>query len=104
MTPISKSASLGGKRHFSSSRTTSAFDKAVSPALWRQPRTSQLYVGQSLASAATPAFFIKVAGSSPSFADGESLSLRLEPRDVESGSTPRSTKQEIRSRLTTGCR
>src|SRR4051812_39449391 len=53
MAPISKSAPLGGKRHFSSSRETFAVDRAVSPALWREPRTSPLYVGQSLTSAPT---------------------------------------------------
>src|SRR5262245_60018217 len=54
MTPISKSAPLGGKRHFSSNRATAALDKAVSPTLWREPRTSPLYVGQSLASVPLP--------------------------------------------------
>src|SRR5262249_55566299 len=100
MTPISKSAPLGGKRHFSTSRGTSAWDKAVSPALWRQPRTSQLYIGQSLASIATFVVSLGVRASLPSRAGGDWLSLGPERRDEASGSAPRRTQQENKSRLT----
>src|SRR5690348_10566101 len=99
MTPISKSAAFGGKRHFSSSRATSGLDKAVSPALWRQPRTSQLYMGQSLASTERSAFFLRVGASLPSLAGGEWLSVAPERRNVESGSTPWERAQKSRSRL-----
>src|SRR6516162_5991791 len=88
MTPISKSAPFGGKRHFSSSRGTSALVRAVSPALWRQPRTLPLYIGQSLASPA------------PSRAGGERTSSGPERRAVDSGSPPRRTKQQTSSRPT----
>src|SRR5438045_9049301 len=99
MTPILKSAPLGGKHHFSSSRPTSVLSKAVSLALWRQPRTSRLYVGQSFASAATPALAPGIGASLRSLAGGDWLSLVLDRRAVKSGSTPWREKQHNSSKL-----
>ena len=50
MTPISRSEPLAGNRHFSSSWPALSRPMAVSPRLWRVPRTSRLYIGQSFAS------------------------------------------------------
>jgi hypothetical protein len=44
---------LSGKTPLLLQRDTFDVDSAVSAALWRQPRTSWLYIGQSLASIAT---------------------------------------------------
>ena len=95
MTPISKPAPLGGNRHFSSSRGTSALFKAVSHGLLRQPRTSQLYIGQSAASIPTPTFFsLRLRASSPSLVGGEWLSVGSQHRAALSGSAPWRTKRK----------
>src|SRR5438270_7122711 len=52
MTPISRSEPAAGKRHFSVSRPALDLSRAISPRLWRVPRTSRLYIGQSFASCA----------------------------------------------------
>src|SRR4051812_44450884 len=50
-TPISSPEPSAGNRHFSTSCPALSRLIAVSPRLYREPRTSWLYIGQSLSSA-----------------------------------------------------
>ena len=50
MTPTKVSERAAGNRHFSTSFAALSLPRLFSPALCRVPSTSELYVGQSLAS------------------------------------------------------